>query len=123
LLGAQSDFTMCQRIINESSVENSENLAGKLTLLETASLIRDAKRTFVNDSGPLHIASAMNAPVTAYFCSTSPAFGFGPLSEDRQIIESEVKLPCKPCGIHGYRTCPKGHFNCGIQINVFTSKR
>ena len=118
LLGATDDSELCQRIIDESGVSNAVNLAGKLSLLQSAALIRDAKRTYVNDSGPLHIASSMNAPVTAFFCSTTPEFGFGPLSDDSQIIESTEKPDCKPCGLHGHSSCPKGHFDCGVQINV-----
>ena len=118
LLGATDDSELCQRIIDESGVSNAVNLAGKLSLLQSAALIRDAKRTYVNDSGPLHIASSMNAPITAFFCSTTPEFGFGPLSDDSQIIESTEKPDCKPCGLHGHSSCPKGHFDCGVQINV-----
>ena len=118
LLGAPDDSELCQRIIDESGVSNAVNLAGKLSLLQSAALIRDAKRTYVNDSGPLHIASSMNAPITAFFCSTTPEFGFGPLSDDSQIIESTEKPDCKPCGLHGHSSCPKGHFDCGVQINV-----
>ena len=121
LLGAPSDHAICQRIIDQSLIENVENLAGKLTLLESAALIREAKRTYVNDSGPLHLASAMNAPVTAFFCSTTPDFGFGPLSEDSEILESSEKPECKPCGLHGHRSCPQGHFDCGKKISVAKS--
>ena len=122
MLGAQSDYDLCQRIIEKSQIKNAENLCGKLTLLESAALIRDAQRTYVNDSGPLHLASSMNARVTAFFCSTTPNFGFGPLSEDSEIIETSEKLSCKPCGIHGYRSCPYGHFACGTNIDVRVSK-
>jgi heptosyltransferase-2 len=77
-----------------------------------------AVRNYVNDSGPLHLASAMNAPVTAFFCSTVPSFGFGPLSDDSEIKETTEKLDCRPCGIHGFKTCPKGHFKCGKGIEI-----
>lgn len=118
LLGAAGDHELCQRIMAKSQNLNAENLAGKLSLLESAALMKDAKRNYVNDSGPLHIASAMNAPVTAYFCSTTPDFGFGPLSDDKEIVESSEKLSCKPCGLHGHSACPQGHFKCGQMINV-----
>ena len=42
-----------------------------------------AGMNYVNDSAPLHFASAMNAPVTAVYCSTIPGFGFGPLSDSQ----------------------------------------
>ena len=95
---------------------NVFNLAGSLTYLESAALMQNAQRNFVNDSGPLHIASAMNAKVTAFFCSTTTSFGFGPLSTDAKVIESNEELTCKPCGIHGHKICPKGHYKCGNTI-------
>lgn len=118
LIGAPSDFELLEGIIAESGSEKCQNLAGKLSLLASAELIGRAKRTFVNDSAPLHLASAMNAPVTAFFCSTVPAFGFGPLSEDVEIKEVTQNLPCRPCGLHGFKVCPKGHFKCGNLIDL-----
>lgn len=112
LIGAPGDHTLCERIKETVQQNNVVNLAGQLNLLDSAALMKDAVRNFVNDSGPLHIASAMNAPVTAFFCSTVPEFGFGPLSEDRKILEVRG-LDCRPCGLHGHKACPQGHFKCG----------
>jgi heptosyltransferase-2 len=112
LLGGPADYDLCEGIKLVSQRNNVHNLAGKLSLMQSAALMKDAKRNFVNDSGPLHIASAGNAPVSAFFCSTTPAFGFGPLSDDSNVIEVE-NLACKPCGLHGHKACPKGHFQCG----------
>jgi len=112
LLGAPGDKDLCTTIIEKSDHQKSVNLCGELSLLQSAELMRTANRNYVNDSGPLHLASSVNAPVTAFFCSTVPDFGFGPLSEDAEI--KEVKdLDCRPCGLHGYKECPKGHFKCG----------
>lgn len=118
LLGGKEDIALCSEIIQHANQTNLISLAGELNLLESAALIQKASRTFVNDSGPLHLASAMNAPVTAYFCSTTPKFGFGPLSDDSIIRESTEALSCKPCGLHGFKACPKGHFKCGKTIEV-----
>jgi len=117
-LGSPSDHTLCEEIIKSSSHDHSMNLAGKLKLLETASLQRDALMNFVNDSAPMHLASAVNAPVTAIFCSTIPAFGFGPLSMDSEVIETEEKLDCRPCGLHGLTECPEKHFDCAYTIKT-----
>jgi ADP-heptose:LPS heptosyltransferase len=112
LLGGPDDKELCERIKAASSHPKIELLAGKLSLLQSALLMQTARRNYVNDSGPLHLASAMNAPVTSFFCSTIPAFGFGPLSDDSQICEVH-QLSCRPCGMHGHPSCPKGHFRCG----------
>ena len=112
LLGAKSDFDLCEEVGGAENL-NTTNLSGKLNFLESAALMRDAAMNFVNDSAPLHFASAMNAPTTAFFCSTIPEFGFGPLSERSRIVESTENLPCRPCGLHGKKSCPLGHFKCG----------
>jgi lipopolysaccharide heptosyltransferase II len=121
LLGSAADFKFCEELISKSNRKNSFNLAGKISLLQTAALMKDAKMNYVNDSAPMHIASAMNAPVTAFYCSTIPAFGFGPLSEQSTIVETHLKLECRPCGLHGFNKCPLGHFNCAHSIEITES--
>lgn len=116
LLGAPSDKALGEKIIAALPTKNIENLSGKLGFLASASLMRDAKMNFVNDSAPLHFTSATNAPVTAVFCSTIPAFGYGPLSANSRVVECAQKLPCRPCGLHGKKQCPEGHFKCALLI-------
>ncbi|MBU3659627.1 MAG: glycosyltransferase family 9 protein [Flavobacteriales bacterium] len=117
LLGGPDDWDLCEEIKSKTDTEQLINLAGKLSLMQSAALLKDAKRNFVNDSGPLHLSSAMNAPVSAFFCSTTPLFGFGPLSDDSEIIEVK-NLECRPCGLHGHKACPKGNFRCGNELNL-----
>lgn len=118
LVGGPADFELCERIRVAAVLDENSNLAGKLNLLESCALFEKAERCYVNDSGPLHMASAVNAPTTAFFCATIPAFGFGPLADDAIILETEEALTCRPCGLHGGKTCPEGHFKCGnIAVN------
>ena len=118
LTGGSGDYSYLQEIIESSGSKNIQNLAGELDLLTSAALISKAKMTYVNDSAPLHLASAMNAAVTAYFCSTIPEFGFGPLSDNHKIIQTSEELSCRPCGLHGKNECPEGHFKCANTIKV-----
>jgi heptosyltransferase-2 len=117
LLGAAQDHLTCTRIAQQTTHEKIIILCGKLSLLQTASLMKDALMNYVNDSAPLHITSAMDAPVTAVFCSTVPSFGFGPLSSDAFVAEINEKLSCRPCGIHGLKSCPQKHFKCAYSID------
>ena len=80
--------------------------------------MQNAKMNYVNDSAPLHLASALNAPVTAVFCSTIPNFGFGPLSDISHIVQVNEKLDCRPCGLHGFKECPEKHFKCALNIKT-----
>jgi len=117
LLGSKDDSALCARIIQKSEHQGCLNLAGKLTFLESVALLEDAQMNYVNDSAPMHMASSVNAPTTAIYCSTIPEFGFGPLSDRSFIVQTEKKLTCKPCGIHGLNKCPEGHFDCAYTIH------
>lgn len=117
LLGSKADRPICEQIRDACTTQRISVLAGDLTLLESAALMQHAVMNYVNDSAPMHLASAVNAPVTAIFCSTVPAFGFGPLSDVSHIVETTHILDCRPCGLHGYRACPMGHFRCA-EIDV-----
>ena len=129
LLGAPSDKDLCEQIRALVAIDLSTNhiaaaatpaniiiLSGQLTFLQSAALMKGAAMNYVNDSAPMHFASAVNAPVTAVYCSTVPAFGFGPLSDVKFIVEIKEPLDCRPCGLHGYRACPRGHFHCAYKI-------
>jgi heptosyltransferase-2 len=117
-LGSTNDYEKCEQIIKLSGYGNSLNLCGKLSFLESASLMKEAKMNFMNDSAPMHLASAMNAPTTAIFCSTIPDFGFGPLAENSWVVETSEKIDCRPCGLHGFDQCPKKHFKCALTIDI-----
>ena len=118
LLGGPTDRATCEAIRNASGHPNVLNMAGQLSLLSSAAWMRHAKMNYANDSAPIHLASAIDAPMTAVFCSTVPAFGFTPLSTHSRIIETESTLPCRPCGLHGFKHCPQGHFKCAWDIRI-----
>jgi heptosyltransferase-2 len=134
IIGGPADKALGDQIINEvvslhSKTFNTSNtsttttastkiinLSGELGFLASAALQQKAVLNYVNDSAPMHLCSAVNAPVVAIYCSTIPAFGFGPLSTNSFIVEAQQKLTCRPCGLHGKKQCPLGHFNCAHSI-------
>ena len=70
------------------------DLSGKLSVSGLAELIAGAKCLITNDSGPLHIASAADTPVVAFFGPESPV-RYGALST-RQLVFYRG-LECSPC--------------------------
>lgn len=70
------------------------NLAGTLTLIELAALIENAALFISNDSGPLHLAAALQKPVAGFFGPETPE-RFGPRCDDR--LTFYLDLPCSPC--------------------------
>lgn len=117
IIGAPADRALGEQIISSSSNTNIINACGELNLLQSAKLIQSARMNYANDSAPLHMASALNAPVTGFYLSTAPILGYTPLSDISIIKEVQEDLDCRPCGLHGKRSCPKGHFKCA-EIDV-----
>jgi heptosyltransferase-2 len=116
LIGGPDDRELCERLSKD--IPQTENLCGKLNLLDSAALMKKARRVFVNDSAPLHLASCVNAKTTAIFCSTIQEFGYTPLADDSLVVDVGNSLSCRPCGLHGHKSCPLGHFKCSEQIQL-----
>ena len=72
----------------------SINLGGATTLLDLASLYKKALIVITTDSGPMHLAAAVETPVIALFGPTDPA-RTGPYGAGHTIIRTD--LPCSPC--------------------------
>lgn len=119
LLGGADDRVLCSRIVARVEDARCISMAGELSYLTSAALLREADALVSNDSAPVHIASAVSTPVVEIFGATSPAFGFTPFAVPHRIVELEG-LPCKPCGIHGSIRCPEGHFSCMKDLSVET---
>ncbi len=118
LIGGAEDYNKINKTLIKKTKRNCVNLCGKLSLLQSTALMKDAKMCYVNDSAPMHLASSVNAPITAVFCSTVIDFGFGPKSSQSFIVETKEELSCRPCGLHGRKECPKGHFKCANNIDT-----
>lgn len=88
------------------------NLAGKTDIRELAAIIAECDAFVTNDSGPMHMASALLVPTVAVFGSTD-AEATGPFGEGHRTITK--KLPCSPCL---RRECPEGHLRCMTGITA-----
>ncbi len=117
LVGGEADRTLCEEIATLGGGKGIVNTAGKLSLLESAELIRRAGVILSNDSAPMHIGVAVRTPVVAVFGATVPAFGFSPYGRNDVVVETPG-LPCRPCSIHGGRKCPVGSFDCMMRIHA-----
>lgn len=113
LLGSPDDRALTASIGGD--LEGVLDLAGACQLRESFAVLQRCAAIVTNDSLPLHLGTAAAIPVIAPFCSTVPAFGFGPRGPHDQVVEV-AGLDCRPCGIHGHQSCPEGHFRCGQDL-------
>ncbi|MFI5223738.1 MAG: lipopolysaccharide heptosyltransferase II [Nitrospirales bacterium] len=115
LIGSKEDSALAEKIAQSEEPGRVLNAAGKLSMLQSAELIRRSGVLVSNDSAPMHAGVAMGTPVVALFGATVPEFGFGPLGP-RDRIHQTQGLVCRPCSIHGGRKCPIGTFECMHRI-------
>jgi ADP-heptose:LPS heptosyltransferase len=112
LLGGKSEEETGIEIQSQSK-GNIFNLAGKLSLNQSASLVRDANLVITNDTGLMHIAAAFKKKILSFWGNTVPQFGMSPYLPHPDSELMEVKdLNCRPCSKLGYRSCPRRHFGC-----------
>ncbi|MHC1737790.1 MAG: glycosyltransferase family 9 protein [Ignavibacteriaceae bacterium] len=93
------------------------NFCGKLSILESIELLGMCRLLITNDSAPTHFGMAAGIKVLTIYTSTVPNFGFYPYNWGSDFMGLD-DLDCKPCGMHGYRECPKGHFNCAKMLKA-----
>jgi len=93
------------------------NLAGKLTLLESATVLNRARCLVTNDSGLMHMATAVQTPLVALFGSTVKELGFFPF-RSKYIVLEKKDLSCRPCSHIGLKDCPKKHFKCMLDLDT-----
>lgn len=89
-------------------------LTGKVSLMELGALLKKCRVFVTNDSGPMHIATAMKVPLVSMF-GASPVQGFWPYNDISVVLKTP--LPCHPCYKH---SCKLGGLECMYAISVDT---
>lgn len=113
LIGSQADRVYARNM--ESNIPGSLNLVGRTNLQALAEVFRRCEVVLGPDSGPVHLANAVNHPrVVMIFGSTSWRRS-GPVGAQHKTIS--LDLNCQPCF---ERLCPLGHLNCLKRLDVAT---
>ena len=114
LLGSRADISLAKEIGNELKVP-CVDLTSRTNLSELKGIVAFCNLCLANDSGGLHLATALGIPVVAIYGPTSPEQGIGPWKGRNISIYSAV--PCSPCSEHGTKTCPRGDLICMESIS------
>jgi heptosyltransferase-2 len=121
LVGGKEDATTAQtliaKLVQEADAPPVLNLAGKLGINQSASVVRQALAVVGHDTGLTHIGAAFHHTVYTLWGCTVPYFGFTPYTAHSVVIENTA-LKCRPCSRAGAAQCPKGHFKCMNEIDL-----
>src|SRR2546427_12779025 len=93
MIGARDERPVGKQVMRAMQTAPID-LMGRTTLKELIALLRRARLLITNDSGPMHLASAVGTPVIALFGPTDPA-RTGPYGAGHTVLRSGV--PCSPC--------------------------
>jgi ADP-heptose:LPS heptosyltransferase len=92
---------------------NAISIAGKTGLKELIPVISRAAFFVCNDTGPMHLAAALNIPVFAVFGPANPV-RTGPYGDIHTVIQ--LDLPCAPC--YAKYPCTRYDFRCMKDLSV-----
>ncbi len=107
LTGAASERELVEQIattLSPAARAQTQTFAGDLAFPAFCALIDIADLTITNNTGPMHIAAALQTPVVALFALTNPPEQWGPWQVPHRLLNHDVA-----CRICYSRVCPHGH--------------
>lgn len=113
VFGAKDEVRLCETVEAAARQWGAPVLqfGGRTSLAEFIELAAACEVFLSNDSGAMHIVSALGVPVVAVFGATDP-LGTGPVGEHTRVIQEKVE--CAPCLL---RECPVDH-RCMTRVTV-----
>lgn len=120
LLGAgKAEEIKSESIMTNIAKSDIINLCGKLTIHESAYVIKNASSLITGDTGLMHIASGFDTPIKSIWGNTHRDFGmFAYRPQAYSVEDFVIPLPCNPCSKLGSDKCPEGHFKCMLDQNA-----
>lgn len=102
LLGSEADRPVTGEVA-DAMERPAVDWTGATDLAMLPAAVRRCALLVSNDSGPMHVATAVGTPVIGVFGATHPRLGFAPVGPADAAVT--LDLPCSPCSLHGNRTC------------------
>jgi heptosyltransferase-2 len=107
VVGGPDDRGLAQQLVAGGAAVSA---AGEFSLQETGALLARARVVVSGDTGVMHMATGVGAPLVALFGPTVEQFGFFPYRAPAVVLQRD--LECRPCSATGTATCPLGHHRC-----------
>jgi heptosyltransferase-2 len=111
LFGTKSERGLCDEVAQRLNGREVTNYAGETTLAQFIDLAAGCELFLTNDSGSMHIASALSVPTVAIFGATDDTTT-GPTGLNARVVRQPVD--CSPCLL---RECPIDH-RCMTRVSA-----
>lgn len=111
LFGSKSERSLCEEVASLVEGISVTNYAGQTSLAEFIDLASRCELFLTNDSGAMHIASALGIPTVAVFGATDD-IATGPTGDNSRVVREVVE--CSPCLL---RECPIDH-RCMTRVSA-----
>jgi lipopolysaccharide heptosyltransferase II len=111
LFGSKTERALCEEVAQRLNGHQVTNYAGQTTLAQFIDLASGCELFLTNDSGSMHIASALGVPTVAIFGATDDTTT-GPTGRNARVVRHPVD--CSPCLL---RECPIDH-RCMTGVSV-----
>lgn len=94
LFGVESEANLGKEI--EEMMENKPvNAMGKTSFQQLAALVKRCNVLITNDTGTMHVATAVGTKIVGLFFAHAFPFETGPYSQDNIVFQANI--PCSPC--------------------------
>lgn len=113
--GGVEDRSLCDEVAHDIGPQ-AMSVAGRTSLEQAAAILELSSLLITNDTGLMHLATAVGTRSLAIFGPTTRELGFYPPDSFGRVLERS--LPCRPCSTKGSRTCPIGTHECMLDIPV-----
>ena len=101
LLGSEKEKLEAEQVIGNCSGRKIYNFCGRLSLDQSALIIKNCIMLLSNDTGLMHIGAAFNKNIISFWGCTKPDMGFSPYVISSSSIEILSEKSEKQCSKHG----------------------
>jgi lipopolysaccharide heptosyltransferase II len=112
IVGNNKEFELAEEIRQKINSEKALNLAGKISFRCLAYILSESSLLITNDTGTMHLASAMKCPIIAIFGPGNP-HRYGPIGTKNIVLHT--RMDCFPCILES--KCKK-NFVCMNDVSV-----
>jgi len=114
ILGSETDSEAAISVSRKTGT-GVVNLCGKSDIRSTAAIMKRSHLVISNDSGPLHIAAGIGAPVVGIFGPTGVKLK---MPSGKKSFSAALGLPCSPCYFSTFRACIFDRIRCMDDLTV-----